>query len=130
MISGNTVAGVYLFDGSSGNLIQHNRIGISATGKALGNGQYGVLLYNAATNTVDMSKNTGNTIANSGIGNFREFTGPVTASSSTNTTTTKKKKTTKTVTKAAHPTGPKVAAKSISRPGSAAGSASTHRTGR
>ena len=126
VISGNSVAGAYLFDGSSGNLLQRNRIGVGATGKKLGNGQYGVLLYNAASNTVDMSKAAGNTIANSGIGNFREFTGVV---PKTTTTTTSKKKT-KTVTKAAHPTGPKVSARSISRPGSAGGSASTGRTGR
>jgi titin len=77
LISGNLVAGVYIFDQASGNLVQFNRIGITSGGKALGNLQYGVLLFNAANNIIDMSKATGNIIANSGIGNFREFTGPV-----------------------------------------------------
>jgi hypothetical protein len=117
LISGNSVAGVYIFDDASDNLVQDNRIGVTATGKPLGNGQYGVLLYNAADNTVDMSKATGNLIANSGIGNYREFTGtvPTTTTSTTTTTKTTSTKSTKTsaktVTNASHPTGPKVKAK-------------------
>jgi hypothetical protein len=107
LISGNSVAGVYLFDGASGNLVQRNRIGIGASGKKLGNGQYGVLLFNAAKNTVVRSGPTANTIANSGIGNFREFTGSVTG-----TSTTPKK--TKAVVKASHPTGPKASGRAIS----------------
>jgi parallel beta-helix repeat protein len=132
LISGNTVAGVYLFNLASDNLVERNRIGITATGKKLGNHQYGVLLYNAANNNVVRSGPTTNTIANSGIGNFREFTGAVAKNSGTSKPTKTKVKTKakpKTVVKAAHPTGPKVSAKSISHRGSAAKSASNHRTG-
>ena len=101
LISGNAVTGVYLFSGAAGNLIQDNQIGFTATGGKLGNLQYGILFFNAANNINDTSATTGNKIGNSGIGNFREFTGPVTTTSTTTTTTTTKK-----VTKAAHPKGP------------------------
>ena len=132
LISGNTVAGVYLFNQASGNLVERNRIGITATGKKLGNHQYGVLLFNAANNNVVRTGPKANTIANSGIGNFREFTG-VAKNSAPSTSTTKTKSTkakAKAVVKASHPTGPKVSAKTVSRPGSAAKSASSRRTAR
>ena len=99
LISGNTVAGVYFFNGAASNLIQRNKIGVSAAGKKLANLQYGVLFFNAANNILDKSPGTGNIIANSGIGNFREFTGKVLPAT---TTTTKKPKA-----KAIHPTGPR-----------------------
>jgi hypothetical protein len=118
------VAGVYVFDGSSGNVVESSKIGVGAGGQKLGNAQYGVLLYNAANNTVVMKGSNANVLANSGIGNFREFTGAVPSSS----TTTKKK--TKTATKSSVPAGPMASAAPISRPKSAGGSASTRRTGR
>ncbi len=131
LISANSVAGVYVFDGASGNLVERNRIGVGSGGQKLGNAQYGVLLYNAASNTVPMSGPTANVLANSGIGNFREFTGavPTSSTSTTTTTTTTTKKKPKTVAKSSVPAGP-LASASISRPGSAGGSASTRRTGR
>ena len=122
LISGNNVAGVYLFDAAAGNLVQNNRIGVTASGKPMGNGEYGILLYNAANNLIDKTQATGNLIANSGIGNFREFTGPAPTSS---TTTTKSKIKAKSIAGASHPVGPK----GISPRGSVAGSASTSRTG-
>ena len=103
LISGNSVAGVYFYNQASGNLVQEDRIGVSSTGKPLGNLEYGVLLYNAANNTIDKSKATGSVIANSGIGNFREFTGAAPASTTT-TTATAKSQVVKI--KAVHPIGP------------------------
>lgn len=126
LISGNSVAGVYIYDMASGNVVQENRIGVSVAGKPLGNLQYGVLLYDAPNNTVDMSKETGNLIANSGIGNYREFSGTTTSTTSTSTQVKAK-----TVVKASHPAGPKakVSSKSVNPRGSAGGSPSTGRTG-
>jgi parallel beta-helix repeat protein len=131
LISGNSVAGIYLYDNSTGNTIERNRIGVSSTGKRLGNLQYGILLYNSASNTAPTSGAGANTIANSGIGNFREFTGPVPSTSSSTSSTTSAKSTSKVKSnsvsiKSVHPTGPSL---KLSRPGSASKSASTHRSG-
>jgi titin len=129
LISGNTVAGVYLYNQAIGNVIQRNRIGVSATGKKLGNLQYGILLYNAASNTAPTSGAGANTIANSGIGNFREFTGSTSTTTSTSTSSKTSKssvKSKKVAVKSVHPTGPK---SKVSRPGSASTSAESHRTG-
>jgi hypothetical protein len=82
VISANTIAGVYILAAQSvGNLVESNLIGFAANGSTrLGNGEYGVLLYNAPSNTVVRSGPTGNRIVGSGIANFRVFIGrPVTA---------------------------------------------------
>lgn len=78
VISANTVVGVYLLGPQSiHNLVEFNRIGTKAVGGGtLGNKQYGVLLYNAPTNTIVRSGVGTNVIVGSGIANFREFTGP------------------------------------------------------
>ena len=77
MISANRIAGVYILGGQSvGNLVEGNLIGYAANGTTrAGNGQYGVLLYNAPANTVVRSGPNANRITGSGIANFREFTG-------------------------------------------------------
>jgi hypothetical protein len=46
-------------------------------GKGLGQGDYGVLLFNAANNNVARSGKGANLIRGSGIAPFREYTGPV-----------------------------------------------------
>ncbi len=107
LISGNAVAGVYLFDAAVNNLVQENRIGTGFGGGRLGNGQYGILLFNAANNNIDKSRATGNKVANSGIGDFREFTGSATTTSTTTTTRTPAKKPARRVAAiGAHPGGP------------------------
>ena len=79
LISGNSQVGVYIFgESATGNRIQGNWIGSQANGKSiLGNGLYGILLYNAPNNTVDKSRKAGNRIVGSGLGPIREFTGGV-----------------------------------------------------
>jgi titin len=70
--------GVYLFDKALNNLIQNNYIGTTVTGrsgKGLGMGDYGVLLFNAPKNNVVRSGKMKNKIVGSGIAAFREFTG-------------------------------------------------------
>ena len=73
LISGNTSGGM-LFNpsaagGASANVVRQNRIGVSATGTALGNGGPGILLSANTTNTVVGVDAEGNTIAhNTGIG--------------------------------------------------------------
>ncbi|WP_435009257.1 beta strand repeat-containing protein [Tundrisphaera lichenicola] len=101
LISGNSITGVYFFDQSANNLVQRNTIGFKAGGGALGNLEYGVLLYNASNNTVPRSGSDANKIGNSGIGNFREFTGPVPTSTTTTSSTSKNAR------KSATPKGPK-----------------------
>ena len=55
--------------GASANVVKQNRIGVSATGTALGNGGPGILLSANTTNTVVGVDAEGNTIAhNTGIG--------------------------------------------------------------
>ncbi len=82
LISGNTSTAVYLFQALTvGNVIRNNRIGTNASGgPGPGNGQYGVLLFNAPTNTVDRSKPSGNRFFGNGIADVREFTGRVNTS--------------------------------------------------
>lgn len=77
VISANTVTGVYILAAESvGNVVQGNLIGFAANARTrLGNGQYGVLLYNAPSNAVPQSGPGRNRIVASGIANFREFTG-------------------------------------------------------
>ena len=77
VISANRIAGVYILGGQSvGNLVEGNLIGYAANGTTrAGNGQYGVLLYNAPANTVVRSGPNANRITGSGIASFREFTG-------------------------------------------------------
>ena len=77
MISANTIAGVYILGGQSvGNVVAGNLIGYAINGSTrLGNREYGVLLYNAPTNTVPQSGPSGNRIIASGIANYRVFNG-------------------------------------------------------
>ena len=76
LISANTLVGVYILGGQSvGNVVEGNVIGSNSAGGRAGNGEYGVLLYNAPTNTVIRSGRNANQITGSGIANFREFIG-------------------------------------------------------
>ncbi len=89
LISGNTTAGVYVFDSDDpSNIISDNFIGSDVTGKKnLGNGDYGVLLYNAASTTVNRTKSADNLLLPAQIAAFREFTGAVPATTTTTTST-------------------------------------------
>jgi hypothetical protein len=82
-VNGQNSAGVYFFSGSAGNVVEGNFIGTNATGSTgIGNGAYGVLLFNAPNNTVDRSNTAINRLVNpGGIAAFREFTGPVSSAS-------------------------------------------------
>ncbi len=95
VVSANTSVGVYVLGGQSvGNVIQGNTIGLTAAGGRAGNAQYGVLLYNAPSNTVVRSGPSSNRISGSGIANFREFTGrPVYANSSSGQTARQRRST-------------------------------------
>jgi parallel beta-helix repeat protein len=77
VISANTIAGVYILASQSvGNVVENNLIGYAANGSTrLGNREYGVLLYNAPSNTVPRSGPISNRIIASGIANYREFNG-------------------------------------------------------
>ena len=76
LISANSLVGVYILGGQSvGNLVEGNVIGSNAAGRRAGNGEYGVLLYNAPANTVIRSGRNTNRITGSGIANYREFIG-------------------------------------------------------
>jgi titin len=111
-ISGNTIAGIYLFDNVANTAIHNNRIGVNVAGGALGNAEYGVLLYNSASNTVSTTGPGSNLIANSGIANVREFTGTAaTAGSNTPTTSSNTSKSTKVTKSSVVPAGPKLARK-------------------
>ncbi|HKM55051.1 MAG TPA: hypothetical protein VJY33_16700, partial [Isosphaeraceae bacterium] len=67
---------VYILGGQSvGNVVEGNIIGSNMAGGRAGNGQYGVLLYNAPTNTVVQSGRNANRITGSGIANYRVFLG-------------------------------------------------------
>ena len=82
VISANLSTGVYILGAQSvGNVVEGNLIGYAANGRTrAGNGQYGVLLYNAPSNTVVRSGPNANRITGSGIANFRVFIGrPVSA---------------------------------------------------
>ena len=72
--------GIYFFNGAANNTVVGNNIGTNVNGKSgrgLGMGDYGVLLYNASNNPI--AKSLGNNrVVGSGIANLREFTGPVT----------------------------------------------------
>ena len=82
-------AGVYFFAGAAGNVVRGNFIGTDATGnKVIGNGAYGVLLFNAPNNSVDRSNSGNNRLKNNGIAAFRVFTGPVSSGSSSQSSQT------------------------------------------
>ena len=122
------MAGVYLFDGAAGNLIQDNQIGFTAAGRPLGQPPVRHPLFNAANNTVDRSAATGNKIGNSGIGNFREFTGPVTTAIDDHDTTKTSRKASQSRRRPASAIAGPIR-RSISPRASAAGSAATRRSG-
>jgi titin len=83
VISANSSVGVYILGGQSvGNVVEGNLIGSNTAGGRAGNRQYGVLLYNAPTNTVVRSGPRTNRITGSGIANYREFLGPAVSSNS------------------------------------------------
>ena len=68
--------GIYFYSGAAGNLVQSNLIGTNAsgkTGKRLGLGDYGILLYNAPQNTYPTRGKGANTIRGSGIAATREY---------------------------------------------------------
>src|SRR5271157_867288 len=77
VISANLITGVYILGAESvGNVVEGNLIGYAANGRTrAGNGQYGVLLYNAPANTVVRSGPQANRITGSGIANYRVFLG-------------------------------------------------------
>jgi hypothetical protein len=77
VISANAETGVFIFGAESvSNVVQGNFIGTDAGGAgSLGNGQYGVLLFNASNNGTASFILSRNRIRASGLGNFREFTG-------------------------------------------------------
>ena len=67
--------GIYFYAGAAGNLVQSNLIGTNAsgkTGKNLGLGDYGSLLYNVPQNTYPTSGRGANTIRGSGFAATRE----------------------------------------------------------
>ena len=68
--------GIYFYSGAAGNLVQSNLIGTNAsgkTGKRLGLGDYGILLYNAPQNTYPTRGKGANKIRGSGIAATREY---------------------------------------------------------
>ena len=68
--------GIFFYQGAAGNLVQSNLIGTNAsgkTGKHLGLGDYGILLYNAPQNTYPTRGKGANKIRGSGIAATREF---------------------------------------------------------
>jgi hypothetical protein len=80
-VSGNDGAtGILYFDGASGNVALNNDIGTDVNGKGgkgFGEGDYGVLLFNAPNNQPNRLGSRTNKILGSGIAAIREFTGPV-----------------------------------------------------
>ena len=79
-IYGNNV-GVYIVGtggASTNNQVLGNFIGLSANGASRpGNVLYGVILVNAPNNNVPQSGPSANTIVDSGIANYREYSGPI-----------------------------------------------------
>lgn len=76
VIGGSWGNGVHLFgSATTGNLVQHNKIGVDASGQAIPNGQQGVLIYDAHNNAIDnntLAHNVGSGISiigDSAIGN-------------------------------------------------------------
>jgi parallel beta-helix repeat protein len=78
-MSGNDGAtGILFFNGAARNVAVHNFIGTDAfgkSGKGFGQGDYGVLLFNAANNQPSRLGSRTNRILGSGIAAIREFTG-------------------------------------------------------
>src|SRR5262249_21487958 len=85
-ISDNNV-GVYIVGtggSSTNNEVAGNHIGVSASGgSGPGNLLYGVIFVNAPDNSAPQSGPYANRFADSGIANFREYSGPVTTTSHT-----------------------------------------------
>jgi hypothetical protein len=76
LISANSSVGVYILGAQSvDNVVEGNLIGSNSAGGRAGNREYGVLLYNAPTNTVVRSGPNANRITGSGIANYRVFLG-------------------------------------------------------
>ncbi len=83
LISANSLVGVYILGSqSAGNTVEGNIIGSTARGGRAGNREYGVLLYNAPSNTVIRSGQNRNQITGSGIANYREFLGTAVSANS------------------------------------------------
>jgi hypothetical protein len=81
--------GVYAFNKAQKNQVQGNSIGTALdgrSGKGLGMGDYGVLLFNAPNNGVPRGGKARNRILGSGIAAFREFTGSTRASAASTVT--------------------------------------------
>ncbi len=104
LVSANTLVGVYILGSQSvGNVVEGNVIGSTTTGGRAGNGEYGVLLYNAPNNTVIRSGRNTNQITGSGIANYREFIGPAVSASSSGKKSTTPSRSNRRVGKAASP---------------------------
>jgi len=87
--------GIYFYSGAAGNLVQGNLIGTNAsgkTGKNLGLGDYGILLYNAPRNTYPTAGKGANTIRGSGIAATREFSSSAPLATTSGTTSKGKAK--------------------------------------
>jgi hypothetical protein len=101
--------GIYFFSAAANNVVSNNFIGTDINGRTsrnLGQGDYGVLLFNAPANPIPTRGSTANLILGSGIAPIREFTGSVSAS----TTSSSSGKQTKTSVKAQGarvPSGPR-----------------------
>ena len=69
VISGNSLSGILIQSGSSKNLVQGNYLGLNATGAAaLPNGQNGILIGDAGTNTIGgAASGAGNVISGNGL---------------------------------------------------------------
>jgi titin len=86
--------GIYFFDAAAGNMVLNNFIGTDINGRTsrtLGQGDYGVLLFNAPANSIPTRGATANRILGSGIAPVREFTGSVSAASTSSSSRTQTK---------------------------------------
>ncbi len=79
VISGNQNAAVYIFSQagvSSGNIVQHNLVGLASGGTAgPGNNGYGVLFLNAPNNQAGVTGRAANRFGRNRTANFRSLTG-------------------------------------------------------
>jgi hypothetical protein len=102
--------GIYFFAAAANNVVANNFIGTNINGttsRQLGQGDYGVLLYNAPANPIPTKGSTGNRILGSGIAPVREFTGSTSTSSTSSTPKTKTKAASASVHAAGVPAGPR-----------------------
>ncbi len=102
--------GIYFFAAAANNVVANNFIGTNINGqtsKSLGQGDYGVLLYNAPANSIPTKGPTANRILGSGIAPVREFTGSTSSSTTSSTPKTKTKTTSAKVHAAGVPAGPR-----------------------